>query len=614
MNISCSEKPHRYLKFALIILSLFVVVNNLVFAPGNILSWDVFGYYLYLPLTFIYNDLGIRDFSIVNQIIETYENTGTFYQATITPEGTYVLKYPMGLSFFYAPFFFIGYLIAILTNYPADGFSLPFQYSVFVGCIIYSLLGLWALSKVLLRFFNERTVIFILFIVVFSSNFIVHVTMYGQNSMSHSLLFMTYSFIIWLSILWHESYKIKYIIFLAIICGITILSRPTEIVCLLIPALWGVNDLSLIKERISLFLKYRKQIIVFALILFLFGLFQMTYWKIHTGSFIFYSYGGNPGEGFDFFSPYLLKVLFSFRKGWLIYTPVMIFAIAGFYFLHKKNRSVFYALFIYFIVNLYIVSSWSCWWYAQSFGQRSLIQSYPVMAISLGYFLIWLNNKKLLKRIIYPIIIVFVFLNIFQTRQYHYGIIDGDRMTREYYFKVFGKIHTTEQDKELLLIQRSFDGVETFNNNDEYKSKFLNKLDFENTENKDSSVFYSGQYSFKLDSNVIYTPKIESSFYDITNKDHAWIEITAYVYPTEDVSNNPFCLVAHFSHRGKAYKYKTFDSENMELEVNKWNKISFYYLTPEVRRKTDMLSTYVWHRGKYPIYIDDLEVNVYEKL
>ena len=62
----------------LCICLLWLGISNF---PLNIFSWDVFGYYLYLPLTFIYHDLGIRDVSIVNEIIEKYHNTGTFYQA-----------------------------------------------------------------------------------------------------------------------------------------------------------------------------------------------------------------------------------------------------------------------------------------------------------------------------------------------------------------------------------------------------------------------------------------------------------------------------------------------------------------------------------------------------
>lgn len=605
---------NNLLKMIFLLLVIFIIVNNFIFYPDNILSWDVFGYYLYLPLKFIYNNLGLHNDTVIHEIIEKYHNTTTFYQAMKMPEGNFVMKYSMGLSFFYLPFFYIGHFVAIIFNYPADGFSLPYQYSIFIGGIIYSIIGIIVLAKVLLHFFSEKITAFVMIIIVFSTNYIVHITMYGQNAMSQNYLFTTYALILWLSILWHKSHKLKHAIFLAFICGISILSRPSEVVCLLIPFFWGIKDKITAVEKLKLFIKYKKQLILFAIILLIIGSFQFIYWKIETGKFFFNSYGGNAGEGFEFFNPYILEVLFSFRKGWLIYTPVMLFALIGFIVLYKRNKTIFYAFLIYFIVNLYFVSSWSCWWYAQSFSQRSLVQMYPIMAILLGYYISWLSEqKKYLKYTGIFLLFLCMLLNLFQIRQFHLGIIDGDKMTKDYYFSVFGKMHTTEQDKKLLLINRSFDGNEHFVNENEYTSKILKKIDFEKTEKSDLSFANSGKHSFRLDSLTVYSPSIEALYNDLTKKDHAWIRVSAYVYPICDIKNNPFSLIIQFTHKGHAYKYKANDAENMKLELNKWNKISFDYLTPEVRRKTDNLKVYIWHRGKNAIYIDDMQVEVFEK-
>ena len=144
---------NQILKICLSVIVLFIIINNFIFSPANILSWDVFGYYLYLPLKFIYHNLGIAHYSIIEQILSKYHNTATFYQAIKMPDGTYVMKYSLGLSFFYFPFFLIGHLIAKIFNYSVDGFSIPYQYSIFIAGITYSLFGIWALSKVLMRFF-----------------------------------------------------------------------------------------------------------------------------------------------------------------------------------------------------------------------------------------------------------------------------------------------------------------------------------------------------------------------------------------------------------------------------------------------------------------------------
>ncbi|MCB0815419.1 MAG: hypothetical protein KDB87_19920, partial [Flavobacteriales bacterium] len=60
-------------------------------------------------------------------------------------------------------------------------------------------------------------------------------------------------------------------------------------------------------------------------------LLLLSYWKVYGGAWIFDSYQ-NPGEGLDLFYPHLHRFLFSFRKGWFIYTPLMLVAAAGLLF------------------------------------------------------------------------------------------------------------------------------------------------------------------------------------------------------------------------------------------------------------------------------------------
>ena len=452
------------------------------------------------------------------------------------------------------------------------------------------------------------------FCIVFATNYIVHICMYGQNAMSQNFLFTTYALLVWLSILWHQTHKTKHALLLAVICGITILSRPSEIICLMIPVLWGVKSIASLIEKTKHLLKHKWQLIAFAFIIIAFGMMQFGYWKLFAGKFLFNSYGGNAGEGFEFKHPYIWEVLFSFRKGWLLYTPIMLFALAGFYFMYKQNRSIFYALFVYLILNIYIVSSWSCWWYAQSFSQRALIPSYPIMAIALGYFLTWISQQKTITKLIaYVAISVCVILNIFQTIQFHKGIISGDSMTKAYYCATFGKLSTDANLKKLLLVNRLFGGREVFSNKNDYSLRMFKKFDFEDVQNHDSTFYRSGRFAAKLDSINIYTPAVEAPYCEITEKDHAWIRITAYVYPTNDTLSAPFSLVVYFDHNNYAYKYFTYDSRMMKLELNKWNKIVFDYLSPEVRNKNDKLMLYFWNRGKGNVYIDDMQVEIFEE-
>ncbi|NQV02720.1 MAG: hypothetical protein HQ542_08750, partial [Bacteroidia bacterium] len=130
-----------YLLILVIVISRLTFPRWLTYDVLSILSWDVFGYYLYLPATFIHHDLAISDFTWLQQILDTYHPTHGFYQAYMGPAGDYVMKYPMGLAIIYAPFFFIAHLFSAILGFPSDGFSLPYQFSVAMGCLLITIAG-----------------------------------------------------------------------------------------------------------------------------------------------------------------------------------------------------------------------------------------------------------------------------------------------------------------------------------------------------------------------------------------------------------------------------------------------------------------------------------------
>ncbi|HET6245536.1 MAG: hypothetical protein H0V01_03555 [Bacteroidetes bacterium] len=606
-----------------LVLSIILVTLIGLNPYPNTISWDVFGYYLYLPAVFIYQDLGLKNIEVIENIIQTYSSTSTFYQATRLPEGVWVFKYSMGMAVLYAPFFFISHFLALFLDYAADGFSPPYQWGLIAGSFFYTLAGLYFLRKVLLKFFNDQITAIALILIVVGTNYF-HIVIYS-SLMPHNFLFTLYTLVLWFTLKWHETFKIKYIVLCGIVCGLCILSRPSEIVCLLIPALWTINNKESFIEKIRLLLEKKVQILLFLLVVFTTCLPQLIYYKMITGKFLYSSYG-NYGEGMEFLKPYTLEVLFSFRKGWFIYTPIMLFAIIGLFMMLKNKWKHSFAIVLFTIVNVYIVSSWSCWWYADSFGQRALMQSFAVLALPLGYFILWLKSKQIYLKVLSSIAFgFFILLNLFQTWQINNYIIHSSRMTFSYYLKVFGKTTVQEEDKKLLLVNRFFIGDETVQNEDEFAKTTLGFIDFEKNKTYELSYekhrkyvlskkqYFSGNTSLKLDSNNIFSPKYEITYKDLTDKEYAWIRVSAMIYPTADLKNDPASIVITFKHKWNNYKYAALNFENLpHLELNKWNKVSFDYLTPEVRKKSDNLSVYAWNRGKKNIYIDDLKIDVFE--
>ena len=600
-------------------IALTILFFRFCFPHNNPITFDVFGYYLYLPFTFIYHDPGLVNIEQLHQLMDVYNPSSSFYQATMGPSGFWVMKYSMGMAILYAPFFFLSHLFALFSNYPADGFSLPYQWGIIVGSTVYTLIGIFALRKVMLKFFTDRVTAITLLLLFFGTNYFDQSIFSAE--LTHNYLFSLYALVLWYTIKWHENHTKKQIILLAIFIGILILARPTEIIALLIPLLWGVTNWEGFKEKLQLLWQFKQQLFWFLLILLLIGSFQLVYWKIYSGHFFFYSYT-NAGEGFDFLSPHTLQTLFSFRKGWLIYTPMMVFAIWGFYFIFKYKQTIFLPLSVFFILNLYLVSSWSCWWYANCFGQRALVQSYAVLAIPFGYFV----QQQLKAKSTYRWIFIFaafgfVALNLFQTWQWKNRIISGDRMTFAYYKSIFGKTKVSPGDQKLLLVNRWLEGDERLKDQSAYKSRLLANFDFEKPEKKFQKYFHddisnTGRSSFQFDSSLLYFNLYEQEFQKLTSYDHAWIRVSFYVFLQNGWQQKDFSLVIQFTHKGKAYKYKTLNIktvfEDEALESGKWNQFSLDYLTPEVRSKTDVLKIYFWNNGMGKIIVDDLTIQIFE--
>jgi hypothetical protein len=458
-------------------------------------------------------------------------------------------------------------------------------------------------------------------LIYFGTNYFSYSTFNAE--MPHTYLFTAYAAILWFTISWHETHKAKDMAFLAITIGLSTLARPTELIAILIPVFWNVDSFQNLKKKLSdTWQNYKSQLFLFAAIMLAIGSVQVIYWKIYSGNFIYYSYK-NPGEGFEFLWPYTLKFLFSFRKGWLIYTPIMLFAIWGLYLLYRKNRGVFVPIVIFFIVNLYIVSSWSCWWYAQSFGARAMVQSYAVMSIPLGYAISEITSWKTTKRLVAGLILLsLVVLNLFQYWQMRQNILSGDRMTFAYYVNSFGKINVKAEDKKLLLINRFNKANDIIPADSSLTRRVLKVFDFEaNDKNLSAhlsdSIFRSGKHALKMDSTLRFSPAYQKAFKDLTDNYYAWIRVSVWVYPVHDVSLSPASLIVSFQHKGKNYKYRGLDLNRSDikehLKLNEWNLISMDYLTPEVRSKEDKLTVYLWNRGNLDIYFDDLKIEVFDE-
>jgi len=575
------------------------------------IAWDVYGYYLYLPATFIYNDLGLQNEKWIKETREKYNPSTTFYQVAPGINNKKVIIYSVGYSFIYAPGFFIANCFATSFGYEKDGFSKPYQLSLLYTALILSIIGIFMLRKIALHFFSDKITSFLLLIIVAGTNYFFQATYDGV--MPHNILFTINAFIIWFTIKWHEQRTIKNMFLLCFFIGLATICRPTELIWIIVPLLWNVTNKASFLEKFNFLIKNYSQLLLFMDGLIVAFCIQLFYLKYATGNIFEVNLHS---EGFSFFDPYTYQFLFSYKKGWLIYTPIMIFAIIGFYHLKKQIGNIWLALFLFFIINLYVVSSWECWWYAASFSQRPMVETYTMMVFPLGCFLNWIHNnsKKWIVVCLSAVLGILILLNMFQTWQYKNNIISPEQMTKQYYWKIFGKRKINEEDRKYLSVDRAQTTFKEYSNyNTNYFKKEIFSLDFE-AENNQSPVdttAVSGKKCFLLNSAIQFSPALEQEYYNITHKDYIWIRASVWVYLTAPYSESNSAIVISTENKGKPYKYLTSES-NFNTKINSWTKIHLDFLTPDIRHKNDVIKIYFWNMGNKSVLIDDFKIDVFE--
>lgn len=577
------------------------------------ISWDVFGYYLYLPATFYHHDIALDDITWAENARVKYDLSGTLYQIHPVDGGGHVIQYTSGMAIMYLPAFVGGHLGAAISGAEQDGFSEPYQLAISIWSCLIAIAGLFVLRKILLYYFNDLITTTVMLLIVFATNYLI--TLGRSPALSHNYLFLCYTLLIWNTIQWHNSKKLINMVGIAIPLGMACLTRPTELVAIFIPLFWNTVGIRSTWEKIkSTWLNHRNQVWVFVGLMTLCAMPQLIYWKMVTDHFVFNSYT-NPGEGFDFLSPHTANFLLSFRKGWFVYTPIMFVALFGLIYLWKKQKQIGLSFVIFIALNLYIISSWSCWWYAHCYSQRAMLQSYPLMAILLGFVFLGLSESSKTKKIIGTVLISSIaFLTVFQSWQYDNNILDGSRITKEYYFEVFGTTVAREENKKLLLINRSLDGSMDFENRDKYQSTILYRYDTlsEITSSEKQTVDTASYRGEWLSPEKAFSREYKIRWEDLTTFDHCWLTIEAEIFCPEDYKVDDLCIVTTVERKGDNYGYAAMSIKPDSLRANAWNKITYDYLTPEVRSGKDRLKIYAWYKGQSRSFLRNIIVTKWE--
>ncbi len=420
------------------------------------ISWDVSGYYLYLPAIFIYHDL--RQVQFFDTISQKYRmGPGMGQVSKHEKSGNYVMKYSSGQALQYLPWFTAAHLLAKPLGYPADGFSRPYQAAITWGSLLIALLGLWITRLNLLNYFSDRAVAIALLCLAFGTNYLNYTAFDG--AMTHNWLFTVYSLLVFSIIHFYRKPSWGWAAAIGLWVGWAVLTRPTEMVAVLLPVLWGIGSWAALRERLVFFRQHFSKIAVAVVVAGMVAFIQPLYWHYASGEWLVYSYGD---QSFSWLRPHLMDVLFSARAGWLTYSPMLIFAVVGFFALRRQQPNLFPGILAFCLVFLYITAAWDIWWYGGSLGMRALVQSYALWVFPFTAFMQWVTLRSW-RQWAFPVVAgLFIYYNLWWTNQAHRGdgLFVSEQMTKPFLLRVLGQSQLDRDWLKLLDTKEEFRGTE----------------------------------------------------------------------------------------------------------------------------------------------------------
>lgn len=394
----------------------------------SVLQADARGYHAYLPALFIHGDPNLGFFDAMER--EKYYNPDLFYDYRAGHHGRVLNKYFAGTALAQLPFFLATHALVLLTGGDADGMSKPYVVAANIAAIAWVVLGLLMLGRLLAGFgVADRWRAFTLMAFTFGTNLFYYAVV--APGMSHAYSFGACSTFLYLGWRLGGTGSTRPLPLLGVLLGLIVLIRPVNaLIVLALPALWQ-RPITVLRT-----LRGDRSRLAVAMVLTgaIAGL-QVLYYKAATGSWWVYSYGE---EGFRWSDPHFLDMLFSYRKGLFVYTPITLLALTGAWHWWRRSRDRVLSWAAFLVLLTYVLGSWWNWWYGGSFGSRVYVEYLALFA--LPFALALQDGRPLLRRLILTVSVLLVILCQVQTYQARYYQIHWEDMDRERYWDVFLRV------------------------------------------------------------------------------------------------------------------------------------------------------------------------------
>lgn len=549
---------------------------------------DARGYYGYLQALFIREDLGHEPY---DHAYVKYTRTGTLN------------KYYCGTSLLMAPWFGIGHALALTDpDSPTDGTSEYEQKAIGVGAWVYLLLGLLALRALFLSLgIREAVVAWTLAGLVLGTPLLQYAAM--QPGWSHVYSFMAIAAFLLAVRRLSSHTEWPWSVAAGALLALVVLIRPVNgLVVLATPLVIGEG----LGSFLSRLLKQRNTLLAVLAFVVVFAI-QPMLWYAQTGHFYEYGY---KGEGFHWSRPEVIKVLFGFRRGLFLWTPLMLLPALCAFLLWRINRTKTLFALLYWAVITYVISSWWIWYYGGGFASRVFIDHYPVLVLPMvlvvnRWHSAWWTAAR-------TFLVLCIALNLAQLWQFHHDLIHQESMDREKYAYTFLRFGEERRGKLGGNYQ-----APPFNPNG------MSVVLEETCGMDEPCTFWSGGKRVPWDG--AYSPAtvcqfdratefglfFQASTDTLPTGRALFLEVGLQRFEARSGASLPALGVTEVRNsQGVAYFYEPFPLNPLPGKAGLWQQLEYRVPVP-VLQAGDTLSFYIWNKDKRgEFFVDDVFMRV----
>lgn len=419
------------------VLIIVGIVSALVFllvrmpgAQSSILSTDGPGYVSYLESLLFDGDLDFRD-----EYARFPWYVSTCVECTATETGLIGNPCSIGPAILWTPFYLLAHIMSVIVRtsgvrVDAHGSGLIYECAVCVGTVVYVTIGCFLTHRLCRRYFAPYPSLLAVLGAYLASSLLHYAVAAPVNS--HALSFFTVSLFL---LLWHPPRSRTCVEWILLGCavGLMALVRWQDVLYASVLIVEGIQALKASggwAVRTAILRRYLAGGLVVALAATVVFLPQLLAWNTLYGSPIAVPQGAS---FFAWSRPLLLEYLLSTRHGLFTWHPVTMLATLGLVVLWKRDRRVTLALLVPLLLQWYLNSTLSDWWWHSSFGARRFTSAISVFALGIAAIADSLSRRFRQGQLVATAIVaILVGWNLLFDLQFSWGFIPHDEAISMY--------------------------------------------------------------------------------------------------------------------------------------------------------------------------------------